>query len=77
MPVALIVAIIFAFGFKGKRSPWNRLWAFFLLIFFTIWGLFVWLKPAGISTMNAAWVPSIFLGIVLTFMLAGALAERS
>jgi hypothetical protein len=72
---ALLVAFVFAgiFSFLlNYRGPWGKFWAFFLIIFLGVWAASLWVYPVGPLWYDVAWIPLLFVGLLIALLLSAA-----
>jgi hypothetical protein len=69
--IALIVGLIFSLVFK-VRGPWGNFWTLFVIVLLAVWAADLWLTPAGPVVWDLAWIPLIFVAIVVALLLAAA-----
>lgn len=74
--VALIAAAIFYYGL-GRRAPWSAFWIFLLIFFFTAWAGSIWMQPVGPLIWGFAFLPVLFLVILVGLILAAASGDRT
>ena len=68
---ALLIGIIFYYAFK-LTGPWGTFWSFLAVV--TLAGLAadVWLTPVGPVAWGIAWIPAIFVMLLIALLLAAA-----
>jgi hypothetical protein len=69
--LSLIIAIVFAVGFKNK-GPWGTIWAFFLLIFLAVWAASIWVSPVGPLLMGYSIIPVAIVGVVFALIVVAS-----
>jgi len=62
----IIFLISIAFGTKG---PWGSLIWFFIIVSLFAWTAGVWLRPYGPLYYGVSWIPIIFVGFLVAFLL--------
>jgi hypothetical protein len=72
--VAMIISLIFAIGFKGKRL-WLNFLFFFSIFFLITWAGGIWLTPFGPSIKGFYWLPFLVVGILIALFLAAAVTS--
>jgi hypothetical protein len=71
LAVALLLTAIFTAGFRN-RGPWGMWWVFLLVIFLGTWAGGLWLAPFGPTLFDVAWLPFLFVGLLVALLLAAA-----
>lgn len=68
---AVVVALLFTclFLLFGSRGPWNSAWTLFLVLFLSLWAAGLFIHPMGPVYWGVAWVPLIFIGLLLAILL--------
>lgn len=69
--IALLVGLVFSMVFK-VRGPWGSFWTLFVIVLLSVWAADLWLTPAGPVIWDLAWIPLIFVAIVVALLLAAA-----
>jgi hypothetical protein len=69
--LSLFLTLVFTYLFK-VRGPWGRGWAFLMILFLGMWAAAIWLTPVGPTIYNIYWVPQLFIGLLITLLLAAA-----
>ena len=69
--IALVVGLLFSLAFK-VRGPWGSFWTIFVIVLLAVWAADLWLTPAGPVLWDLAWIPLIFVAIVVALLLAAA-----
>lgn len=72
---ALLFTFIFAAGFR-RRGPWASLVLFFVVIFLATWAGGIWLHPIGLPVWGVHWMAFLFVGLVISLVLAAAVPSR-
>jgi hypothetical protein len=62
----IVFAISLAFRTKG---PWGSLLWFFIVVSLFAWVAGVWLRPYGPVWFGVGWIPIIFVGFLVAFLL--------
>ena len=77
---ALAVAILLT-AILAATLPARRLWRGWLLFFGVVllsaWAGGVWLPPVGPSMFGIAWMPFLFVGLVVALLLAPSVRRRA
>jgi hypothetical protein len=73
--IAVGITVIYWFVLKNK-GPWARFMPFFFVIFLGIWAASFWLHPFGPAIEGVAWVPMLFIGILVSLLLSAALPSK-
>jgi hypothetical protein len=68
---ALLFTFIFAAGFR-RKGPWASMVLVFIIIFLATWAGGVWLHPVGVPLWGVHWMAFLFVGLVITLVLAAA-----
>ncbi len=58
--------------FFDHKGPWKSIWSIFLIILLGVWATAVWLDPIGPVYWGIAWIPLIFVALLLTMALVAA-----
>ncbi|WP_017732017.1 hypothetical protein [Nafulsella turpanensis] len=66
---AVAIALIFYFVLKVK-GPWGNFWTFFVVLFLSIWAASLWVSPFGPVYWGIAWIPLLFIGIIVALLLS-------
>jgi len=69
--IALVIGLVFSLIFK-VRGPWGSFWTLFIIVLLAVWAADLWLTPAGPVVWDLAWIPLIFVAIVVALLLAAA-----
>ena len=70
--LSLILTLIFAVGFR--RHAWGGgLVFFFLILFLATWAGGMWITPFGPVWRGVAWLPFIFVGIIIALLLTAVM----
>jgi hypothetical protein len=69
LAVALLLTAIFAGGFRN-RGPWDAWWVFLLVVFLATWAGGLWFAPFGPTVFEVAWLPFLFVGLIVALLLA-------
>ncbi len=69
--ISLLFAVIFYYFFR-VRGPWGAFWTFFLVLFLAVWAAELWITPVGPYFYDIAWVPLVFVGLLVAIGLAAA-----
>lgn len=69
--IALILSIIFVYGFR-RPGPWPNFLVFFIIIFLAAWAGGLWINPIGPSVRGMFWLPFLLAGIIFALLLAAA-----
>lgn len=67
--MALLMTLVFSGTFMN-RGGGAGIVIFFLLVFMASWASQLWIRPMGPITSGIAWVPLIFTGSAVAFLLA-------
>ncbi len=70
--VALVIALIFAYGFR-RRGLWPGFLLFFLIVFLFTWAGGVWVTPFGPQYAGVHWLPFLIVALVIAFLIAAAI----
>jgi hypothetical protein len=73
--IAIIVALVFFYGFNA-RSPWETFWPFFVILLLVIWASALWITPIGPQFAGVAWIPLLFIGLMVAFLFAAMPTSR-
>jgi hypothetical protein len=77
--VALIIAIFItglaALGIR-RKGPWGSVWTFFLFTFLAMWTSTIYVRGVGPVYYGIAWLPLLFLSIILFVLLVVPGANR-
>lgn len=68
LAVAFVLSAIFSAAFH-TRGPWGIWWVFLLVIFLVTWAGGLWLTPFGPTVFDVAWLPFLFVGLIVTLLL--------
>lgn len=74
--VAVLFTVIFSLLFRNS-GPWAIGWIFLLVIFLATWAGGVWIEPFGPPIFGVYWMPFLFFGLLITFILAAATPRRT
>ena len=66
---AVILSLIFAFGF-GRRRVWPSVLIFFIIIFLAAWAGGIWLTPLGPPLGEGYWLSFVIAGLIVALVLA-------
>jgi hypothetical protein len=70
--LSLILTLVFAVGFR--RHAWGGgLILFFLILFLATWAGGMWITPFGPVWRGVAWLPFIFVGIIIALLLTAVM----
>lgn len=69
--VALVLSLIFVYGFR-RKGPWTNFYIFFIIIFLATWAGGLWITPIGPSIRGIFWLPFLLVGAVFALLLAAA-----
>ena len=74
---AVVLALLFTclFLLFGSRGPWNSGWTLFLVLFLALWTAGLFIDPMGPVYWGIAWVPLIFIGLVLAILFLAVTPE--
>ncbi len=70
--LALIVSLIFAYGFR-RRGLWPGYLLFFLIVFLFTWAGGVWVTPFGPKFAGVQWLPFLIVALIIAFLIAAAI----
>ncbi|MFP4547842.1 MAG: hypothetical protein ACLFQM_06895 [Fidelibacterota bacterium] len=76
--IAILVAILLTAIFSrfNRVGPWSGFLWFFLIIFLFSWAGGVWVEPYGPAIRDVYWLPFLFFGLMLAFLLAAVTPPR-
>lgn len=69
--VSLLIALSFAYVLQFK-GPWNNFWAFFAILFFSVWAADLWIAPIGPIWNDIYWLRPLAAGLFIAMLLAAA-----
>ena len=76
---ALVIAILITFFFVyviRSKGPWKTIWPFFFVIFLGVWSASFWIHPLGPTLQDVAWVPLLFIGLIISLLLSIAIPPK-
>jgi hypothetical protein len=71
--LAFVVALLFTAMLSAvfhNSGPWGIWWVFLLVVFLATWAGGLWLTPFGPTLFDVAWLPFLFVGLIVTLILA-------
>ena len=69
--VAFVIGALFYFVLKN-RGPWGSFWTFFIVLFLGVYLAHIWVRPIGPVYWGVAFLPLLFVGLVIALLLAAA-----
>lgn len=66
--LTLILTTMFAVGIR-RRTTWNILLPFFLILFLATWATGIWIRPIGPVIGGIFWLPFLVIGLLYAFLL--------
>ena len=66
--VTLVLTAIFAVGIR-RRTTWNILLPFFMILFLATWATGIWIPPMGPMIRGVFLVPFLFIGLLYALLL--------
>ena len=73
--VAILISAVFYYAFR-VRGPWGSFWTFFLVLLLSIWAASLWVQPVGPVYYGISWIPTLFVGLIIAFLLAAVPTEK-
>lgn len=70
--IATLLTGILLLVFKNK-GPWGSAWAFFLVLFLSIWTLTLYLRTMGPIYLGVPWLQLLLGGVLLMILLVAAI----
>jgi hypothetical protein len=66
--ITLILTAIFAVGIR-RRTTWNILVPFFIILFLATWATGIWIRPIGPVIKGIFWLPFLLVGLLYALLL--------
>ncbi|WP_128396984.1 hypothetical protein [Botryobacter ruber] len=73
--IAFVIGALFYFVFRN-RGPWGSFWTFFLVLFLGVYLAHIWVRPIGPVYWGVAFLPLLFVGLLIALLLAAAAPSR-
>jgi hypothetical protein len=67
--ITVILTAVFAVGIR-RRTTWNILLPFFIILFLATWATGIWIRPIGPVIGGIFWLPFLVIGLLYAFLLA-------
>lgn len=73
--IAVFISLFFVYVVRNK-GPWKTIWPFFFVIFLGVWSASFWIHPLGPTLQDIAWVPLLFIGLIISLLLSIAIPPK-